>query len=673
MRIKQNNWSRKMKKKLNVIFLILTVVIYFPIYAQKKPLPIITAATNTAAYIIIVKIPDNSEGFYVSRKIAGSKNFVRIINRPVVPVIDPGIIKSILKEDYKWVKKALKANDDFEIIRRLQSDPGTSATLSFASLNVAKAAGRLFVDSNVKEGETYTYKVEFVDYENKTIKDIIRDIKIVNSNPPPPELINSDAGDSHVKISWEYSAYNGAKNDITVGFNIYKSSGNGELRKINKVLILRQEDIKYRTDVDVENNKQYSYIVKAVDIIGRESGSSNKVSVTPVDLTPPKYPQGLETISEEGKVLLTWKMNLELDLSHYDVYKSMKVLGEFKKINLNPIPGDKPFFYDEDVYTGPTYYYKVKAIDKAGNVSEFSNSLSGKPSDSNPPAPPSNLIAVVEGNYVRIKWEAPSDIDLKGYYVYSKRSDLEFLRVNSLPIPSDTLEYYDTGYNEIGLWQGQTYYYAVSAVDNVMNESKMTIVKVLIPDNEPPEKPVSSYAELIGDGIVEITWQPSMSLDVTKYRIYRAENNRQTKIIKETADSIFSVMDSDIKCGNTYGYQVVAVDRAGNESKKTQMVNIIPTDRTIPPNPDNIKIINVVNGVQISWSPVVVDDLLGYNIYKSDLPNGVLEKLNDKPLNNTEYLDTNGKEGIYYTVSSLDTSLHENKAKAKKLRKSKNK
>ncbi len=660
-------------KKLKTIFFILTVVICFPLQAQQKALPIITAATSKAAYIIVVNSPDETEGFYVSRKAPGENDFKRLTQIPVVPVIDPGIIKTVLRGDYKWVKKALRVNDDFEIVRRLQSDPGISATLSFASLNVARVAGRLFIDGKVKPGQTYAYKVQFVNYEDKIISEVKREIKIVSSKPPAPITVKSDAGDSQVKISWEYPAYSGDKNDITVGFNIYKSSETGKLKKINKVLILRQEDIKYRTDVDVINNKSYSYIVKAVDIIGRESSQSNKVTAKPIDLTPPKYPEGLETIPEEGKVLLTWRMNLELDVSHYDVFRSMDVLGIYKQINQTPVPADKPYYYDDSVYSGPTYYYKIKAIDFSGNISEFSNSLSGKPADSKPPAKPTNLTANVEGQYVRIKWNAPNDIDLKGYYVYSRRSDLEFLRVVALPIPTDTMEYYDTGFEQKGLWQGQTYYYGVSAVDNAMNESDMSIVKVVIPDNDPPKSPVSSYAETTDEGLIEITWQPSMSLDVRGYKIYRKESSEQPQSIKETADSIFKILDSDVKRGVTYGYQVVAVDNFGNESKKTKMINVTPTDKTVPPIPSNIKVISTSNGVRVTWLPVKVDDLLGYNVYTSNIPNGIPKKLNKQPINNTEFFDPEGKDGIYYIVSSLDTSLHENKAEAKEAIKLKNK
>lgn len=638
------------------------VGIYFPILAQNKALPIYTAATNSKAYIIIVNAPQEMEGFNVYRKAPGENNFNRLTQKPVTAIVDPGIIKAVLKDDYEWVNKALRAADDFEIVRRLQSDPGTSAVLSLSSLNVAKAAGRLFVDDSVEQNKTYTYKVEFINYEGKILGEVERDIKIIYKQPPAPTVVKSDAGDNLIKISWDYPAYKGDPNDIVVGFNIYRDNGERKFEKINDVLILRQEDIKYRTDINVINNKPYNYFVKSVDCIGRESISSNQVTATPVDITPPKYPEGLNTFAEEGQITLTWKMNLELDVSYYDVYRSLEVLETYEKINKGPIAADQPYYFDKDVFAGPSYYYKVQAIDSSGNISEFSNSISGKPADSTAPSLPNNVTAVVVGQYVRLKWDALPDKDLKGFYVYKRRSDLEFLRVVNLPI--DTLGFYDTGYKNEGLWQGRTYYYGVTAVDNFYNESEMKIVKVLIPDNDPPKTPVSSYARSNDDGIVEVTWQPSMSLDAAKYRIYRSEGNETAKILIETPDSIYKSIDSSAARGITYGYQVAAVDSFGNESLKTEKTTVVPADIIAPPSPVEIKATSSTNGVRITWRAVSVDDLFGYNVYSSYLPNGITKKLNNEPLHTTEFFDPTGVEGTYYIVSSLDTSLHENKSQA---------
>ena len=659
-----------MKKIISVFLMMISLVSVA--LAQNKALPIYTAATNDKAFIIVVNTPENSEGFFVYRKLFKEKKYTLLTSSPIVPLIDQALVKSVLREDYDWVKNSLRAEDDFDIVRRLQSDAGAAAVLSLASLNVAKAAGRLFVDEKVEEGEQYSYKILFVDYSGEKTAEIERTIIIADKIPLAPLAAKADADDGQIKVSWDYPKYEGDKNDITVGFNIYKMNNEGKPAKINDVLIFRQEEMKYRTDLDVINGKTYSYFVTSVDCIGRESPPSDTATATPIDKTPPKFPKSLNIVSEEGKILVTWKMNLELDVDHYDVYRSSEALEGYEKINALPVPSDQPFYYDDKVFAGPAYYYKIKAIDFSGNESDFSNSMSGKPADSKPPAKPDSVLAIVTGNFVSLKWKAPSDIDLQGFYVYSRRSDQKFLRVVSLPIPADSLEFLDAGFEEKGLWQGRTYYYGVSAIDNFFNESEMEIVKVVIPDNEPPKPPVTSYAEATEDGFVEVTWQPSMSLDVAAYRIYRSDESGEVKKMKDLPEGIYSAVDSTSGIGKTYGYQVVAVDSSGNESEKTGMIRVTPTDATIPPAPTGIEAVDNSGGVYVTWEAVNVNDLAGYNIYKADLPNGIKTKLNDKPVSKTDFFDLSGSEGTYYFVSALDTSLHENisgAAEAKKQKK----
>ena len=55
------------------------------------------------------------------------------------------------------------------------------------------------------------------------------------------------------------------------------------------------------------------------------------------------------------------KVRAEID-RQLNKNKSMEVLGKYDKINASPVPKDQPFFYDDSVYAGPTYYYKVKLI-----------------------------------------------------------------------------------------------------------------------------------------------------------------------------------------------------------------------------------------------------------------------------------------------------------------------
>ena len=108
-------------KKLDLILLTL-VVTAVSIFAQREALPVYTAATNDKAFIIVVNPPENSEGFFVYKKSFEEKEYTLLTPSPIVPLIDPALVKPILQEDYGWVKNSLRAEDDFDIIKIEGSD-----------------------------------------------------------------------------------------------------------------------------------------------------------------------------------------------------------------------------------------------------------------------------------------------------------------------------------------------------------------------------------------------------------------------------------------------------------------------------------------------------------------------------------------------------------------------
>ncbi len=650
----------KRPSRLCHLALILTIVLPAVSAAQPEPLPFFLASTDDSVYILAVGMPRGTEGFMVYRKGPADKEFLPRTPFPVAPVIDPDRARFMLGEDYSWVLRTLRVEDAFDIVQRLRSDPGASATLSFASLRVARVAGRLFIDDSVQAGTSYTYRVDFLDYDGSVRKSASRRITVHDRRPPAPERIKVTAGDGRVKISWEYPPYRGDPNDITIGFNIYRRTRDGEFQKINRVLALRQEDLKYRTDINVENNATYTYHVRAVDFIGRESEPSVFASATPKDITPPSFPEGLDAISKEGAILLTWRMNLELDLSHYDVYRSLDMQGEYEKINASPIAGDHPSYLDTTVYAGPTYFYQVKAVDTSGNESEFSNIITAFPLDTTPPSPPVRLAGTTVEQNVLLRWEAPADRDLKGYYVYRKKpGETDFMRLTGTVLPKGELQYEDRGFTGKGLWGGKDYVYGVSSVDNSFNESAITTITITVPDLEPPTPPVGSNARGNRDGSILVYWQPSMSLDVAAYRVYREPPDGSAPIF-ESDKKTFEFVDSSAVPGTTYSYRVSAVDNYGNESEKTPATEVTARDLDAPPPPGRVSAVVVKDGIRVTWEDVEEHDLRGYNVYRMDIPNGVAEKINDEPIRATVFLDTGGSAGQYYRVTTLDTSGNEN-------------
>jgi len=74
--------------------------------------------------------------------------------------------------------------------------------------------------------------------------------------------------------------------------------------------------------------------------------------------------------------------------------------------------------------------------------------------------------------------------------------------------------------------------------------------------------------------------------------------------------------------------------------------------------PDQLTARVTYNGVMLEWKPVKDDNLTGYNIYRKGEGKEFI-RVNNEPVNKTEYIDAAGDGIYYYAVTSLDNSGNE--------------
>lgn len=643
---------------------IMLIIIFgntFTVFAQqeRQPPPGFFLTEEDKVYILLGKIPEATEGFKVYKKI--DKDWQLLTPEPIKAIRDPLIFRNTIGEDlYRWLKKATKGEDEFQILRRILRDRNLIVAFSFVNLTLAQTFGRLYIDKEVKFGKEYTYKIVFIDLFDKEIGDFTKGVVVKKASiPKPPFKAKAEASDSEIRITWEYHKLPIHYEYTTVGFNIYRKEDK-EFKKVNKVLLLWQEDKTFWIDYEVVNSKKYQYYVTAVDLIGKESVPSEYTEyVQPKDMTPPIMPEGVVTKGEEGKILIAWKMSLEMDLAGYNIYRgeSLQEGEEFKKINKELIGGDFPYYEDKDIIPGKTYFYRVSAIDTSGNESRHTSGYSAMVKDTIPPGEPKGLKFEydLKTHLVKLDWGAPEDKDLLGYYVYRGASTQTTMKITQHPLKETV--YLDEAYHKRWIIAGKSYFWEVSSVDNSYNESKKVWVKGDIPDDEPPLTPKSIYARSLEDGEIKVSWQMLLSWDVEGYNLYRGEKDKAI-LLKEFGTSTLSYTDAQVEKGKRYFYQVSAIDKAENESKPSDKVYVLCADIHSPPTPKNVRAeyIERKKQVVISWDKVEVDDLAGYEVYICDLPTGLFKKITDKIIKEEKFIDKDGKEGWYYKVRAVDTS-----------------
>jgi hypothetical protein len=114
------------------------------------------------------------------------------------------------------------------------------------------------------------------------------------------------------------------------------------------------------------------YAVRAVatiDALTIESEATPPVCKTLKDTFPPAAPKNLQAVALEGAIDLIWDASPERDVAGYIVLRKPAGSGTFNPVTPTPIEDAR---FTDNVPTGVRYSYAVKAVDKAGNVSDAS-------------------------------------------------------------------------------------------------------------------------------------------------------------------------------------------------------------------------------------------------------------------------------------------------------------
>jgi len=135
------------------------------------------------------------------------------------------------------------------------------------------------------------------------------------------------------------------------------------------------------SDSNFEFGHTYVYSVRSVAPAGTpgtipdsiESADSNLFIVDAKDVFPPAMPQTVVAVlvpatgASPAYVDITWAINAEADLAGYAVYRSEQPDSPGERITPSPLP--IPAFRDMSVTPSRRYFYRVTALDTAGNES----------------------------------------------------------------------------------------------------------------------------------------------------------------------------------------------------------------------------------------------------------------------------------------------------------------
>jgi uncharacterized protein len=291
----------------------------------------------------------------------------------------------------------------------------------------------------------------------------------------------SQEGESLV-ASWAFPQVNQLGQPLTqlAGFRLYRCAAPGASPAAGcapDFVLLADIDLEYPQvgkiqgervvyqDRNLAPGKCYSYRVAAYGP-GGGLGSWSQVLSHAWGILP-RPPAGLTAEAKDREVQLSWPEVRSLqdgtpvrDLAGYAVYRQT---GHEAWQRLNPLPLAVNRYQDVAVKNEVEYTYTIRAVRRLGQdelESVDSPSRPVMPQDLTPPPPPLNLVAVPTSRGVDLRWDPSPATDLAGYRVYRLRAG-EPKPVRLTPELLKTPHFVDTQ-----AMPGQTYYYAVTAVDD---------------------------------------------------------------------------------------------------------------------------------------------------------------------------------------------------------------
>ncbi|MFC2004634.1 fibronectin type III domain-containing protein, partial [Chloroflexota bacterium] len=555
-----------------------------------------------------------------------------LITMGVMPPVEPtGLVATAGDEEVSldWNDNVETDLDGYNVYRGLTSG-------NYTKINGSLVSTSNYTDTGLTNDITYYYVVTAVDLgSNESAYSNEDSAAPANAPPSPPTGLAATAGDFEVDLDWS----DNTEPDLD-GYNVYRSLTTGTgYSKINVSLVSTSN----YTDTGLSNNTTYYYVVTAVDNLSAESDYSNEDSVVPN--IAPAAPTGLIATAGDEQVSLNWNDNSEADLDGYNIFRGLSS-GNYTKIESLWATSN---YTDTGLTNDITYYYAVTAVDNVTAESDYSDEATATPGDP-PPAAPTGLVATPGDKQASLDWNDNGEGDLDGYNVYrSLTSGSDYDKINGSLLTT-------SNYTDTGLTDGETYYYVVTAVDTLANESGYSDEANATPTDPPPAAPTNLVANP-GDKQVSLGWDDNTEGDLDAYNIYRGLiSGNYTQI--ESLWSSSSYTDTGLTGGETYYYAVTAVDLGSHESSTSNETSATPTD---PPPAAPTTLVATAGNTQVSlgWDENTEDDLDAYNIYRGTTPGNYTQI--ESLWSSISYTDTGLTNGVtyYYVVTAVDLASNE--------------
>ena len=160
---------------------------------------------------------------------------------------------------------------------------------------------------------------------------------------------------------------------------------------------------------------------------------------------------------------------------------------------------------------------------------------------------------------------------------------------------------------------------------------------------------------------VLLSWTASTGeAGISGYQVLRSQSAGGPYTQLNTAPATGTTYDdTNVKTGNTYYYEVIASDLAGNQSPPSNQVSAtVPIGPVTPPTaPGNLAAVSQSSDILLTWTASTsAAGISGYQVLRSQSAGGPYTQINPAPVTTTTYEDGSVQSGVtyYYVVTARD-------------------
>ena len=261
-----------------------------------------------------------------------------------------------------------------------------------------------------------------------------------------------------------------------------------------------------------------------------------------------------------------------------------------------------------DLEDSTTYSYRVAAINRVGEVSEYSQVKSATTPP--PPAAPEDFFAESLGiRNVPLKWTPSDEEDVIGYEI--ERAGADGVYSALAKINGRLKSEYRDGKSDPGYLPDEAAYdYRLRAVNNVGAKSKW--VEAFAVTKPAPAVPTGLVAEAFESGKIRLTWNANVEPDIKEYRLEaRAPGGWFWGTVADTSE--LEAIETRLSPGETREYRLMAVGPKNHQGGWSEIVQ--GTSRPVPAAPNSLSSAHTMHGTKVMYK-CESEDIVEFKVYK---------------------------------------------------------